>query len=77
MESNNNNLSRVVAILTLTLCFLFLNVSGALGAFWRTLDNITSNGITYPASYIYGYGYGSSGWGYGTGYGYGYGTFAA
>lgn len=55
--------------------FAAMWVSWVLWGFWRTLDNLTSNGVANPESFNYGYGYGDNGFGYGYGYGYGYGDY--
>lgn len=76
MTNLNKNLkSRLISVLTLVALFTALNASGALAGFWRTLDNMTSNGINNPENFEYGYGYGDNGFWYGYGYGYGYGDF--
>lgn len=74
-QFSKNFKQRVVSIITLFTLFLALNASGALAGFWRTLDNLTSNGIDNAQDFLYGYGYGNGGFGYGYGYGYGYGDY--
>ena len=74
-QFSKNFKQRVVSIVTLFTLFLALNASGALAGFWRTLDNLTSNGIDNAQDFLYGYGYGNGGWWYGYGYGYGYGDY--
>lgn len=71
-QFNKNFKQRVVSIVTLFALFLALNASGALAWFWRTLDNLTSNGISNIEQSLYGYWYGTFGWGYWYGYWYGY-----
>lgn len=62
MTNLNKNLkSRLISVLTLVALFTALNASGALAGFWRTLDNMTSNGINNPENFEYGYGYGDNG----------------
>jgi hypothetical protein len=61
--ANKKIASRVMAISTLASVFLVLNVSGAMGTFWRTLDKV--NPFSNPGNATvceYGYGYGNSGW---------------
>lgn len=75
--NDGNKVGKAAAVSTIIGIFFIWNVSGVLGSFWRTLDNLTSNGVSSPSSFQYWYGYGDAGFGYGYGYWYGYGAYAS
>lgn len=67
---DSNKVGKAAAISTIVILFVLWNVSGVLWGFWRTLDNLTSNGISNPEQLQYGYWYGNLWWGYGYWYGF-------
>ena len=71
--------SRIFTVLTVSILMFALNVSGALGWFFRTFDGITANGVPNPAQFLFGLGSDLTGGGlsFGYGFGYGYGDFNA
>ena len=74
MKNSQSLQSRIFTFFTVTILIFALNVTGALGWFFRTFDWITANWVPNPAEFLFGLGSDLTGGGFSFGYGYGYGS---